>query len=121
MYTLGNKGYGKAPQPGELNRVVYLGYTKNTQDENGYPVAEDVIIKRMFAKLEKSGYNALAAGDLTGAADGMNVTIRYREGIEYGMWIKYGDKKYTIGDVNLLDYKRQYLSMRTTYATGVSG
>lgn len=121
MYTLGNKGYGKPPQPGELNRVVYLGYTRNTQDVNGYPVAEDVVISRIFAKLEKSGYNALAAGNQIGTADGMNVTIRYREGIENGMWIRYDNRKYTISDVNLLDYKRQYLSMRTANVAGVSG
>lgn len=37
------------------------------------------------------------------------------------MWVKYKGKKYTIGDVNLLDYEQQYLSMRVTYAEGVSG
>lgn len=121
MYTLSNKGYGKAPQPGELNRIIYLGYTRNTQDEHGYPVAEDVQTARLFAKLEKSGYNAVDTAGLTSAVDGVNVTIRYREGIETGMWVKYEGTKYLISDVNLLDYKRQYLSMRTMAQAGIGG
>lgn len=52
MHTLGNKGYGKKPQPGELNKIIHIGITENVQDEHGYPTAQDRVLYRLFAKLE---------------------------------------------------------------------
>ena len=48
-------------------------------------------------------------------------TIRYREDIKPGMWVRFQGDKWNISTLGEYSFKRTYLGLKASIAKGVSG
>ena len=51
----------------------------------------------------------------------INFTIRYREDIKPGMWVRFQGDKWNISTLGEYSFKRTYLGLKASIAKGVSG
>jgi len=51
----------------------------------------------------------------------INFTIRYREDIKPGMWVRFQGEKWNISTLGEYSFKRTYLGLKASVAKGVSG
>lgn len=117
----GYKNFESSPHPGDLRHKVEIGYTQNAINANGYPEAEDVILCRVWAAAVDAGNQHYRAADVMNSEHVINFTIRYREGIEPGMWVRFKGKKWIISTLGQYQFKRTYLGLKASLAEGVSG
>ena len=117
----GNRSPDTAPHPGDLKHRVNIGYTKNSINENGYPVAEDVVICRVWAAAVDAGtQNSQTAGVMSTEAH-IRFVIRYRSDVKPGMWVEFGGQKWIITALNEYTFGRAYLGLNAVLQKGVSG
>lgn len=117
----GYKSFGSNPHPGYLRHRVKIGYTVNTVNANGYPVAEDIILCTPWAGVTDAGNQEYRAADAQNSEAVINFTIRYRGDVRPGMWVLFQNKKWDISTIGQFDYKRSYLGLKASIAEGVSG
>lgn len=120
-FTYSNRNFGDMPRPGELREHIRIGRTEAAQNENGYAVNTDVYICRVFAKVERSGYNQTHDTGANVVMTAMNFSIRFREDIVSGMWVEYRGERWIIIDTYDYEARRAYLGVRTMKAQEVSG
>ena len=51
----------------------------------------------------------------------VNFTIRYREGISPGMWVKFRGKKWIISTLGEYQFEHTWLGLKASLCEGVSG
>ena len=51
----------------------------------------------------------------------INFTIRYREDIKPGMWVRFQGEKWNISTLGEYSFKHTYLGLKASIAKGVSG
>ena len=89
----GYKNFDATPHPGDLKHLVEIGYTENTINENGYPEPKDVVICKVWASAIDAGNQNYRAADSKNTEAVANFTIRYRNDVKPGMWIRFRDQK----------------------------
>ena len=104
----GYKNFESNPHPGNLRHLVEIGYTENTINENGYPEPKDVVVCKVSA-------------DVMNTEAVINFTIRYREGIQPGMWVRFREKKWFISTLGEYGFRGDYLGLKASLSEGVSG
>ena len=94
----GYKNFDSNPHPGDLRHKIEIGYTENIINENGYRSA-----------------------DVMNTETVLNFSIRYREDIKPGMWVRFQGEKWNISTLGEYSFKRSYLGLKASLAKGVSG
>ena len=117
----GYKNFDGTPHPGNLRHRVEIGYTENMVNENGYPVERDVVLCRVWASATDAGNQHYRSADVMNTQAVVNFTIRYRDDVKPGMWVKFQDEKWIISTLGEYSFKRTYLGLKASIAKGVSG
>lgn len=116
----GYKNFESNPHPGDLRHLVEIGYTENTINENGYPEPSDVVVCRVWASAIEAGNQTFRAADTENAEGVINFTIRYRDDVQPGMWVRFLGDKRVISTMGEYEFKRRYLGLKTSVVKGVS-
>jgi SPP1 family predicted phage head-tail adaptor len=117
----GHKNFDSNPHPGALRNRVEIGYTENIINENGYPEPVDTVVCTVWAAAADAGNQSFEAADTKNAEQTVNFTIRHRDDVKQGMWVKYYGERWTIATLNSYGFKRQYLGMTASVVKGVAG
>jgi len=116
----GYKNFESDPHPGDLRNLVEIGYTENIINENGYPEPTDHVVCKVWAAATDAGNQHFRAADTVNSEAVINFTIRYRENIKPGMWVKFRDEKWIISTLGEYEFKRRYLGLKASIVKGVS-
>ena len=117
----GYKNFDSDPHPGDLRHMIEIGYTENQINENGYPEPTDVVVCRVWAAVTDAGNQHYRSADVMNTEAVINFTIRYREDIKPGMWVRFQGDKWNISTLGEYSFKRTYLGLKASFAMGVSG
>lgn len=117
----GYKTFEGDPHPGDLKHLIEIGYTENRVNENGYPVEDDMVLYRVWASATDAGNQHYRAADVMNTEMVVNFTIRYREGIAPGMWVKFLGKKWIISTLGEYQFEHTWLGLKASLCEGVSG
>ena len=117
----GYKNFESNPHPGNLRHLVEIGYTENSINENGYPEPKDVGVCKVWSAVTDAGNQHYRSADVMNTEAVINFTIRYREGIQPGMWVRFRDKKWFISTLGEYGFRRDYLGLKASLSEGVSG
>ena len=117
----GYKNFDATPHPGDLRHLVEIGYTVSEINENGYPLATDVVVCRVWAGAIDAGNQHYRSADTMNTEAVINFTIRYRSDIKPGMWVRFQGEKWDISTLGEYGFKRNYLGLKASIAKGVSG
>ena len=117
----GYKNFDGTPRPGDLRNRVEIGYTENTINSNGYPEPTDVVLCTVWANATDAGNQNYRSADVMNTEAVINFTIRYREDVEPGMWVKFKGKKWYISTLGEYGFRKSYLGLKASLAEGVSG
>ena len=109
----------KMPHPGDLRHMVTIGSTVNDVNENGYPEEADSVLCRVWAGMEDASGRWFESADAENAQRGIRFIIRWRAGIQPGMWVELDGKRHTITDFGEYDFKRRYMQLTTERVEGV--
>ena len=109
------------PHPGEARHRIEIGKTENTVNENGYPEPTDTVICTVWASVSDNSTRRFQAADSSVTEAGRLFVIRYRDGIQPGMWVRYLNEQWTIATLDGYGHQRRYLGLQTYRAKGVSG
>ena len=116
----GYKNFDAAPRPGDLRHRVEIGYTENAINENGYPDPTDTVVCVVWAAAMDAGNQRFRAADSVNTEAVINFTIRYREDVQSGMWVRFRGEKWIISTLGEYEFKRQYLGLKASVVKGVS-
>ena len=116
----GYKNFESDPHPGDLKHLVEIGYTENTINENGYPEPAEVVVCKVWAAATDAGNQHFRAADTLNAEAVINFTIRFREDIQPGMWVKFRGARWIISTLGEYEFKRRYLGLTASIVKGVS-
>ena len=117
----GYKNFDGTPHPGDLKHRVLIGYTENIVNENGYPDERDVILCRVWASATDAGNQHYRAADVMNTEAVVNFTIRYRDDVKPGMWVKFHGEKWIISTLGEYSFQKTYLGLKASMQKGVSG
>lgn len=115
----GYKNFESDPHPGDLRHLVEIGYTENVINPNGYPEATDVVVCKVWASATDAGNQHFRAADTINTEAVINFTIRFREDIKPGMWVRFRDEKWIISTLGEYEFKRRYLGLKASTVKGV--
>lgn len=101
--------------PGELNKKIQIIKKEETQNENGFPVVVDRVVRTCYAKYSNtSGTEIMKAGTEFSSAK-MRFLVRYSPAeIDTDMFVRYAGKDYNIEYVNPYGDSRKYLEIWTS-------
>ena len=116
----GYKNFDSDPHPGDLRHMIEIGYTENQINENGYPEPTDVVVCRVWAAVTDAGNQHYRSADVMNTEAVINFTIRYREDIKPGMWVRFQGDKWNISTLGEYSFKRTYLGLKASIAKGVT-
>jgi len=116
----GYKNFEAAPHPGDLRNLVEIGYTENGINENGYPEPKEVVLCKVWAAATDAGNQHFRAADTVNAEAVINFTIRYRDDVKPGMWVRFRGEKWLISTLGEYEFKRRYLGLKASIVKGVS-
>ena len=117
----GYKNFDATPHPGDLRHLVEIGYTVNEINENGYPVATDVVACEVWAGVIDAGNQHYRSADTMNTEAVINFTIRHRRDVKPGMWVLFQGEKWDISTLGEYGFRRDYLGLKASIAKGVSG
>ena len=117
----GYKNFDGTPHPGDLRFRVAIGYTENTANENGYPTENDVVLCTVWASETDAGNQHYRSADVMNTEAVINFTIRYRDDVKPGMWVRFRNEKWYISTLGEYSFKKTYLGLKASLAKGVSG
>ena len=117
----GYKNFEGNPHPGDLRHLIEVGYTENTINENGYPDPTDFTICKVWAAATDAGNQHYRSADVMNTEAVVNFTIRYRDDIKPGMWVKFNNDRFDIQTLGEYGFAHNYLGLKATVAKGVSG
>ena len=115
----GYKNFESDPHPGDLRNLVEIGYTENVINANGYPEATDVVVCKVWASATDAGNQHFRAADTINTEAVINFTIRFRDDIKPGMWVRFRDEKWIISTLGEYEFKRRYLGLKASTVKGV--
>ena len=92
----GYKNFEGTPHPGDLWHLVEIGYTENAIDANGYPEPKGVVVCRVWASAVDAGNQHYRSADVRITEQVINFTIRYRDDVKPGMWVRFRGEKWDI-------------------------
>lgn len=116
----GYKNFDSAPHPGELRNLVEIGYTENAINENSYPEPTDTVVCSVWAAALDAGNQSYRAADTVNSEAVINFTIRYRDDVKPGMWVRFRGEKWIISTLGEYEYKHRYLGLKASIVKGVS-
>ena len=74
-----------------------------------------------WAAVTDAGNQHYRSADVMNTEAVINFTIRYREDIKPGMWVRFQGDKWNISTLGEYSFKRTYLGLKASIAKGVSG
>lgn len=116
----GYKNFEATPHPGDLRNLVEIGYTENAVNENGYPVPKEVVVCKVWAAATDAGNQHFRVADTVNTEAVINFTIRYRDDVKPGMWVRFRGEKWLISTLGEYEFKRRYLGLKASIVKGVS-
>lgn len=117
----GYKNFESEPRPGDLKHLIDIGHTENVINENGYPEEHDVVLCRVWCAPVDAGNQHYRAADSMNTDAVINFTIRYREDVKEGMWVRFRGKKWQISTLGEYGFKGDYLGLKANISKGISG
>ena len=117
----GYKNFDGTPHPGDLKHRIEIGYTINTVNENGYPEEQDVIFCRVWASATDAGNQHYRSADVMNTEAVVNFTIRFRDDVKPGMWVRFREEKWIISTLGEYSFTRSYLGLKASMQKGISG
>lgn len=103
---------------GKYNKKIFIFQVKEIEDNDGFPIKEEVVILETFANVKTTkGFTLIASGsDFEKAYT--NFTIRYpKKEITRDMRIEYNSKIYTIEYLNNVDEENVELEIQAKEVT----
>ena len=116
----GYKNFEASPHPDDLRNLVEIGYTENRINENGYPEPTDTVVCTVWAAAVDAGNQHFRAADTVNTEAIINFTIRYRDDIVPGMWVRFRKEKWLVSTMGEYAFKRRYLGLKASIVKGVS-
>lgn len=116
----GYKQFEGNPRPGDLRHLIDIGKTENVINENGYPEPTDIVICRVWASALEAGNQSYRSADTKNAESIVIFTIRFRDDVQPGMWVRFQGEKRIITTLGEYEFKREYLGLKTSIVKGVS-
>lgn len=101
--------------------MIEIGYTVNEVNANGYPEPRDVVLCRVWASATDAGNQHYRSADVMNTEAVVNFTIRWRNDVKPGMWVRFEDEKWDISTLGVYGFSRNYLGLKASIAKGVSG
>lgn len=99
--------------PGEYNKKIKIISIKNSEDNAGFKIPEEVIVLEPFAKVKTTKGYKLISNNTDFEKAYTNFTIRYpKVEITRDMNIIYNNKKYSIEYLNNVDEKNIELEIQ---------
>ena len=117
----GYKSFDGTPHPGDLRHRVQIGYTENVINANGYPEPTDVVVCSVWASAIDAGNQHYRSADVMNTEQVVNFTIRYRDDIKPGMWVRFRGEKWFISTLGEYSFQRDYLGLKASMQKGISG
>lgn len=117
----GYKNFEGDPHAGDLKHRIEIGYTEHIVNPNGYPDDNDVTLCKVWAAVVDAGNQHYRAADVMNTEAVLNFTIRYRDDIVPGMWVKFHGKKWIISTLDEYQFAHTWLGLKASLAEGVSG
>ena len=117
----GYKSFDGTPHPGDLKHRVDIGYTESIANANGYPESRDVVVCRVWASAIDAGNQHYRSADVMNTEAVINFTIRYRNDVVPGMWVRFRGKKWNISTLGEYAFENAYLGLKASIAEGVPG
>lgn len=101
--------------PGELNKKIQIIKKEETQNENGFPIPADKVVRTCFAKYSNtSGTEIMKAGTEFSSAK-MRFLVRYSYiELNTDMFVRYAGKDYNIEYINPYGDNREYIEIWTS-------
>ena len=107
--------------PGNLRHLIDIVRVTSVINENGYPVTRDEIVcRKLWAAASDEHDQTTRAADSIVHHDIVHFVIRHRSGIEAGMIVVFGGKRYTITSVDHSDFRRDYMTLKTKLTKAVN-
>lgn len=109
-------------QYGELKQMISIQKQVSIKLPSGYVEKRYEEVARVRAKAEDATYRELYAAAAANVRTATNYWIRYRDGIEMGMFVEdlaYPGMRYRILQVNRGEHDRKYLLLRCARLEGV--
>ena len=117
----GYKNFEGSPHPGDLRHRIEIGYTVNKINANGYPEATDIVVCRVWSAVTDAGNQHYRAADVMNTEAVINFTIRWRNDVKPGMWVRWQNEKWDISTLGEYQFRRSYLGLKASMQKGVSG
>lgn len=117
----GYKNFDGTPHPGDLKHRIEIGYTESAANENGYPTERDVVLCTVWASATDAGNQHFRSADVMNTEAVVNFTIRYRDDVKPGMWVRFENQKWTITTLGEYSFEKKYLGLKASASKGVSG
>lgn len=109
---------------GDLKQLISIQKKSGGMSPGGYRLADEwPEVCRVRAKAEDASYREFYAAEAANVRSSVNYWIRYRSGIEPGMWVEdlsTPGVRSQILQVNAGEHARQYLLLRCATREGVS-
>lgn len=117
----GYRNYSADPHPGELREQIDILREISVINENGYPeIRFEPVYQKVWTTADDAGNQTFRAGDSEIAQGVINFVIRYRAGIEVGMFVVFNGERREITDIGNYGFKRRYLGLKTMINRAVS-
>ena len=96
--------------PGELNKRIIILKQIGDENENGFRSEEKVEVMRRWAKYSREK-GSEKEGDAVSHTERVKFLIRYSEGLDESMIIRYAGNDYNIRDINDYGDRHEYMSI----------
>ena len=117
----GYKNFESDPHPGDLRHLVEIGYTREYHQRQRLPRTQRCGVCKVWAACTDAGNQHYRAADVMNTEQVINFTIRYRDDIKPGMWVRFRGEKWDISTLGEYSFKRTYLGLKASLSKGVSG
>ena len=117
----GYKNFDSDPHPGDLRHMIEMGSIDIHIIDIASPWPADVVVVGVSAGVMDGGNQHYRSADVMNTEAVINFTIRYREDIKPGMWVRFQGDKWNISTLGEYSFKRTYLGLKASIAKGVSG
>lgn len=96
--------------PGELNKRITILKESDSENENGFKNTEPVVVVKRWAKYSRDKGKE-KDGDIENHTTWVRFLIRYTQGLDTNMTVRYAGKDYNIRDINDYGDKHEYMSL----------
>lgn len=101
--------------PGELDKKIQIIQKTEQQDEDGFPVLSDIVVRRCWARYSNTSGNEIIKAGTEFASAKARFLVRYSPiSINEDMFVRYRGKDYNIEYINPYGDSKEYMEIWTS-------